>query len=244
MNSLCFHAYSIFINIRGDIIGGRRKTTQNTVKFHWKNTRTFEDPWFLILTVFVQESSPKIKITKQTKHYLSLAGSPLHLRLDCPCSITFDPRYLYLLRHTINRHSSAKSTCPLAKMFVMNVNACSYKVRQMWLDISTIYWTLDVKMVDIAKIFLKSLFSMCIDVDVVDTKVCCRQGWTFKTDNWILTNPASYHPNIGINLNRSELHHSIVIRLASLYGGWNKYSVVVCQKIRWMQFCNKATRQY
>ena len=160
MNSLCFHAYSIFINIRGDIIGGRRKTAQNTVELHWER---------ILLKIFwtsVNSDSdcicPGKRPNFKKKTILSVACSPLHLRLDSPCSITFDPRYLYLLRHTINRHSSAKSTCPLAKMFVMNVNACSYKVRQMWLDISTIYWTLDVKKVDISKIFWNRYFPCAV----------------------------------------------------------------------------------
>ena len=195
MNSLCFHAYSIFINIRGDIIGGRRKTAQNTVELHWER---------ILLKIFwtsVNSDSDcicpgKRPNFKKTKTILSLACSPLHLRLDSPCSITFDPRYLYLLRHTINRHSSAKSTCPLAKMFVMNVNACSYKVRQMWLDISTIYWTLDVKKVDYIKNIFEVVIFHVLCIDDVDTTYKGLLSSRLNFQNWQLdTDKSSLLPS-------------------------------------------------
>ena len=78
----------------------------------------------------------------------------------------------------------------------MNVNACSYKVRQMWLDISTIYWTLDVKKVD----YIKNIFEVAIFhvlcIDDVDTTYKGLLSSRLNFQNWQLdTDKSSLLPS-------------------------------------------------
>ena len=68
----------------------------------------------------------------------------------------------------------------------MNVNACSYKVRQMWLDISTIYWTLDVKKVDYIKNIFEVVIFHVLCIDDVDTTYKGLLSSRLNFHNWQL----------------------------------------------------------